>query len=255
MPSQRDPTRSPADTAGGVDNSDRRSTPAEQVAGRRVIPVGDARTIVVHPRIPTIFKALLILSLVLNAIVLLLMLTFGLEAYRTYRAWSGELRALADRSGMAASIPAQGRDAADAARYAAEAAGRGSREALAAVEEIQNATIKGTVAVDQQLPLQFQAPVQQDTTLVTNAAVQIGGPARITLAGGAGYLNATVSMALPAGSEIPVRLGLNVPISTTVPAKFDVPLSIPVRETELARPFDRLRRLLEPVVQFFGSRE
>jgi hypothetical protein len=250
---QRDSVQRSTDSPDDFGDNRSSSGAIQHVSGRRVIPVGGAHEIVVRPKIPTLYKVLLGLSLALNALVLLLLLTFGLRGYRLYQAFASELQPLIAKSAGQSQTPSIAQNPQAAARYTVQTARQSTGEALAAVQDLQAATIHATIPVDKQLPLQAQIPIQQDTTVVTNAPVQLTGPARITLAGGAGYMNGTVSMSLPPGTEMPVHLGFNIPISTTVPAQFEVPVAIPVKETELAGPFQRLGQALEPVAQLFGA--
>ena len=225
----------------------------EAVSRQRTIPVGDAQTIVVRPRIPGWFKGLLGLSLGLNVLVLVLLLVVGTRGYRWYRALSSELAPLTTGQLVPKGAVSPDRDPAAVVGGALDTARHSVGEALGAVQEIEAATIHAVIPVDQQLPLQLQVPISQDTVVVTNAPVPIEVPALITLPGGGGYVNGTVAMELPAGMQLPVHMGLTVPLSTTVPVKFDLPVNIPLRDTELAGPFARLRRLLEPAAERLGA--
>lgn len=226
------------------------------VGSRRVIPVGNAREIIVRPRVPTGYKLLLGLSLLLNAVALGLLLIFGLMAYRYsqyYQAFARELAPLVNASPAAERLQALRGDPAALAAYTVGTARQSTNEALAAVRELEGATIKTTVAIDRQLPLSLQVPIDTDTTVTTSAPVNVVAPARITFPGGGGYLNTTASLTLPPGAKLPIRLALTVPFSTTVPVKFDVPVTIPLQQTDLAGPFARLRKVIEPAAQFFGA--
>jgi hypothetical protein len=218
-----------------------------------VIPVGEARTIVVRPRVSGWYKLLLGLSLGLNVLVLMLLLTVGANSYRYYRALAGEVGELAEGSPAADRWQELRGDPQAVAAYSVDVARHAVTEAHSAVGEIQQATIRATVPIDHQLPLQLQVPIDQNTTVTTVAPIPLSVPAQITFPAGGGTLNATVSLDLPVGTQLPVHLGLNVPVTTTVPVRLDVPVNIPLRETELAAPFERLRRLLEPAAQFFSG--
>ncbi len=257
MPSQRNHAQPLTDSHPDAPHPDSAAGVAVHHAGaitnRRVIPVGDARTIVVRPRIPGWYKALLALSLALNALILVLLFTFGAGAYRFYRALSAEVSSLAQASPAGQRLASLGSDPKAAAAYTVDTASHTVDEALAAVKQVEGATIRGSVPIDQQLPLQAQATVDANTVVTTNAPVPLVVPARITFPGGGGNLNATVALNLPTGLQLPIHIGLSVPVTGTVPAKFDVPISIAVKDTELAGPFARLQRLLEPAAEFFSA--
>ena len=222
---------------------------------RRVIPVGNARTIVVRPRIPLWYKFLLALSLMLNVLILVLLVTFGAGAYRFYRALSREVSSLAAQSPSGERIMALQSDPNAAATYTIDTARHTVSEALGAVKGIEGATIRAHAPIDQQVPLQAEVSIEKNTVVTTRAPIPIVAPARITLPGGGGNLNATIALKLPAGLELPVHLALTAPATGTLPVKLDVPINIAVKDTELAGPFARLRRLLEPAAAFFGIRE
>ena len=55
-------------------------------------------------------------------------------------------------------------------------------------------------------------------------------------------------MTLPQGTVLPVDITLLVQVETEVPIVLDVPVIIPLSQTELHQPFSNLRFLLEPYV-------
>ncbi len=222
----------------------------DAVSHPRTIAVGDARTIVVRPRIPNWVHGLLGLSLGLNLLVLVLLLAFGLPAYRGYRSLAADLAPFTSSALVPKDATAAGQS--PAAR-AVTTAGYTLGETLGAVKDLEGATIRAQIPIDHQLPLQMQVPIDQSTTVVTTAPIPLHVPALITLPDGGGYVNATVSMDIPPGTKLPVHLSLSAPIDTTVPLRLDVPVAIPVRDTELGGPLARLRTTLEPVVRMLSS--
>ena len=255
---QSDPTGRSVDPEDG-DDAAAFNAPVHYVSGgrsQRVIQVGDARTIIVRPRIPGWYKTLLGVSLAMNLLILLLLLIFGVQAYRLqqlYRAFAGEISTLAAGNPAASSLAELDGNPSQVAAYTLETTRNSVDQALAAVQELEGATIRGEIPINHQLPLQLQMPIQQDTTVTTNAPVPVEVPALISLPGNGGYLNTVVSFELPAGMALPVRLGLTVPLSATVPLDFQAPVNIPVRDTELDGPFARLRRLLEPAAAILNG--
>ena len=191
----------------------------------------------------------------LNVLILVLLVTFGAGAYRFYRALSREVASLAAQSPSGERIAALRGDPNAAAAYTMDTARHTVGEALGAVQGLEGATIRAHAPIDQQVPLQADVSIEKDTVVTTRAPIPIVAPARITLPGGGGNLNATIALKLPAGLELPVHLALTAPATGTLPVKLDVPINIAVKDTELAGPFARLRRLLEPAAAFFGIRE
>ncbi|HET91424.1 MAG TPA: hypothetical protein ENN99_11920 [Chloroflexi bacterium] len=106
------------------------------------------------------------------------------------------------------------------------------------------ATIDTTVHIDKSIPIQFNLPlneplqvdfdlpIDQNTTVVLQQAVPLNGlPAQFNLPGGGGVINGYVSLSLPAGVPLPVRLNMVVPVSQTIPVRMDVPVNqqIPIQ--------------------------
>lgn len=110
------------------------------------------------------------------------------------------------------------------------------------------ATIVDTIKIDQRVPVRFDLPLSQDTTVVTQAPVPISAYATFSL-GQFGSINGNVSLALPAGTSLPVHLELTVPVSNTIPVVFDQPVSIPLAEKGLGPVVAKLRSALGPVIQ------
>jgi hypothetical protein len=61
--------------------------------------------------------------------------------------------------------------------------------------------------------------------------VPLNLPARFNLPGGGGVINGTVSLSLPTGMLMPIRLSMVVPVSQTIPVRMSVPVSetIPIQ--------------------------
>jgi hypothetical protein len=65
-------------------------------------------------------------------------------------------------------------------------------------------------------------------------------------------LNGIVAIQLPKGLQLPVALNLNVPVDSTlpidikVPINLNVPVNIPLNQTQLHGPFDKLKTLFDP---------
>ena len=109
------------------------------------------------------------------------------------------------------------------------------------------ATIVDTIKIDQRVPVRFDLPLSQDTTVVTQAPVPITAYATFSL-GQFGSINGTVSLALPAGTSLPVHLELTVPVSNSIPVVFDQPVSIPLAAKGLGPVVAQLRSALAPII-------
>jgi hypothetical protein len=109
------------------------------------------------------------------------------------------------------------------------------------------ATIVDTIKINQQVPVRFDLPLSQDTTVVTQAPVPISAYATFSL-GQFGSINGTVSLALPTGTSLPVHLELSVPVSNSIKVAFDQPISIPLAARGLGPVVAQLRSALGPLI-------
>jgi hypothetical protein len=112
---------------------------------------------------------------------------------------------------------------------------------------MDQATIASTVEVEDTMPVQFDLPLKQETTVRLTQPTRIDG-ARVTLStGGLNIVNAPADIVLPEGTVLPVELDLVVPVNTTVPVQITVPVNIPLNETELHAPFVGLQEVVSPI--------
>lgn len=108
------------------------------------------------------------------------------------------------------------------------------------------ASIKTTIHVEKDIPVQFSLNVSGSTTVTLSENVPING-ARVTVLNGNLIQNEIANIVLPAGTVLPVFIeNLVVPVDKTVPAILDVPVDIPLNQTELHEPFVGLQKVVEP---------
>ncbi|MGE5643383.1 MAG: hypothetical protein ACM3Y8_10265 [Byssovorax cruenta] len=112
---------------------------------------------------------------------------------------------------------------------------------------MDSATISRVVPVDANIPLNITVPVN-----LNEQKIVLAQPARIEGVGVQIYGgDITVDtrraiITLPAGTPLTVNLGFNLPVQNSVPVHIDVPVKIPLNETELHAPFTRLRQTVQP---------
>jgi hypothetical protein len=114
------------------------------------------------------------------------------------------------------------------------------------------ASIKDTININQQVPVQFDLPLNQNTTVTTLAPVPITTQANFSL-GSFGNINGTVSLNLPTGTQLPVHLELTVPVSNSIPVVFDQPINIPLAQKGLGPVVAKLRSALGPIINLVGQ--
>ena len=116
--------------------------------------------------------------------------------------------------------------------------------------DMSTATISRTIEVNDTIPINFTLPLNTTTTVVVVDNVPLQGvPAQFILPAGGGSINGQVYLDLPAGLQLPVQLNLEVPVDQQIPVELAVDVQIPLSETELGGPFQRLRGLFEPLDQ------
>lgn len=186
-----------------------------------------------YARIPPLYKALIWTSFLINAVLLVAL-------------------------GVLAGFLLQNRNQVQAlAASGSVFAANNVAELQDVVADLQGSTIVYTVPLDTRLPIELDVPINPSTIMTPRNIVRLTepvplqAPASIVFPGGGGNLNATVTIVLPAGLELPVDLNMDVKLSTSIPVQLDVPVNIPLAETELGPQFARLGaivdRLVDPV--------
>lgn len=119
--------------------------------------------------------------------------------------------------------------------------------------QMGQARIQRTIAVEDQIPVSFTLPLEQNTSVVLVEPVPMTVPATFNLPAGGGTINGVVSLQLPPGTSLPVALDMQVPVSNTIPVKLDVAVDIPLQETDLGEPFNNLQGLFIPLDRFLDG--
>ncbi len=119
--------------------------------------------------------------------------------------------------------------------------------------QMGEANIVQTIQVEDEIPVVFSLPLETDTKVQITEGVPLDVPATFVLPGGGGVINGEVSLVLPAGTDLPVRLSLNVPVDQQVPVNLAVDVDIPLDQTELGVPFQNLQELFIPLDRLVDS--
>ena len=112
--------------------------------------------------------------------------------------------------------------------------------------KMDQASINTTIAVDAQIPLNFNLPVAQDTTVVLTNDVTIPN-AHVVINTGGLNINSLARVTLPAGTSLPIVLNLTIPVQSTIPISLQVPVHIPLNQTDLHVPFTGLQTTIRPL--------
>ena len=109
------------------------------------------------------------------------------------------------------------------------------------------ASIKTTIHVEKDIPVQFSLNVSGPTDVTLSKDVVINGALVTVNTGGLNIDRARANIVLPAGTVLPITIqNLVVPVDKTVPAVLDVNVDIPLNKTELHEPFVGLQKVVEP---------
>jgi len=113
--------------------------------------------------------------------------------------------------------------------------------------KMDNANIKTNIHIEQGIPVQFTLNVSGSANVTLSDNVAIDGALVTVNTGGLNINNARANIVLPAGTVLPIVIdNLVVPVDKTVPAVLDVPVDIPLNQTELHEPFLGLQKVVEP---------
>ncbi len=104
---------------------------------------------------------------------------------------------------------------------------------------MDKAHITTNITVEDNIPINFDLQILQDTTVTLTESTPIYG-AYVSV------LSQPADIILPAGTKLPVKLDLTVPVQKVIPIKLNVPVDIPLENTELHKPFVGLQQVVAP---------
>jgi hypothetical protein len=113
--------------------------------------------------------------------------------------------------------------------------------------KMDQASIRTNIHVEKEIPVQFSLNVSGPTNVTLSQSVTIRGATVGVQTGGLIIRDANATIILPAGVVLPINIeNLVVPVDQKVPAVLDVPVDIPLSQTELHEPFVGLQKVVEP---------
>ena len=110
---------------------------------------------------------------------------------------------------------------------------------------MDQAHIKSKITVADQIPVNFNLTISQDTVVTLTEPTHING-AQVSLTSGGVAINSPANITLPQGTNLPVHLELTVPVNATIPITLNVPVDIALDKTDLHKPFIGLQNVLSP---------
>lgn len=113
--------------------------------------------------------------------------------------------------------------------------------------KMDQANIRTSIHVEKEIPVQFSLNVSGPTNVTLTQPVTISGALVTVQTGGLNIVNARATIVLPQDTVLPIHIqNLVVPVDQKVLAVLDVPVDIPLDQTELHEPFVGLQRVVQP---------
>jgi hypothetical protein len=113
--------------------------------------------------------------------------------------------------------------------------------------KMDQANIKTNIHVEKEIPVNFTLNVSGPTNVTLSQDVTIDGALVTVSTGGLNITNARARIVLPQGTLLPINIeNLVVPVDQKVLAVLDVPVDIPLDQTELHEPFVGLQEVVKP---------
>ena len=113
--------------------------------------------------------------------------------------------------------------------------------------KMDQANIRTNIHVEKEIPVQFSLNVAGPTNVTLSQDVTINGALVTVATGGLNIVNARATIVLPRDTLLPINIqNLVVPVDQKVLAVLDVPVDIPLDQTELHEPFVGLQQVVKP---------
>lgn len=113
--------------------------------------------------------------------------------------------------------------------------------------KMDQASIQTSIHVEKDIPVNFTLNVSGPTNVTLSQPVTIDGALVTVATGGLNIYNARATIVLPQGTLLPINIeNLTVPVNQSVKAVLDVPVNIPLNQTQLHEPFVGLQKVVEP---------
>jgi hypothetical protein len=113
--------------------------------------------------------------------------------------------------------------------------------------KMDQANIQTNIHVEKEIPVDFDLNVSGPTVVRLNQPSPIYGATVSVHTGGLTIVDANATIILPQGTPLSINIeGLTVPVHQKVMAVLDVPVNIPLNQTQLHEPFVGLQKVVEP---------
>jgi hypothetical protein len=114
-------------------------------------------------------------------------------------------------------------------------------------EKLDQANIRTNIHIESQIPVQLNLNANGPITATISNPVVIDGALVSMQMGGINITNARATIVLPEGAVLPLNIeGLTIPVEQSVLAVLDVPVDVPLNQTELHDPLVGFQNVLKP---------
>lgn len=121
------------------------------------------------------------------------------------------------------------------------------RDARRALDQIGEETVSYTVELDEEVPVEASFPFSHQVDVPINTTLPIDTSVVVPIdAGILGTIDVDVPIrtVIPVDIDVEVSINKTVDIATTVPVQFEVPVAVPISDTELADHLEALDEAL-----------
>lgn len=113
--------------------------------------------------------------------------------------------------------------------------------------KMDQASIQTSIHVEKEIPVNFDLNVSGPTKVTLSQPATINGATVSVHTGGLTIVDANATIILPQGQPLYINIeSLAVPVRQSVLAVLDVPVNIPLNQTQLHEPFVGLQKVVEP---------
>jgi hypothetical protein len=114
--------------------------------------------------------------------------------------------------------------------------------------KMDQAHIRTTIPVSAMVPAKFDLPLNTTTTVVLTEDTTITQATLYDLDADnvLRISRASMNIVLPAGTKLPIKLDLTVPVDQQIPVNLLVNVDIPLNQTDLHEPFVGLQQVVKP---------
>jgi hypothetical protein len=120
---------------------------------------------------------------------------------------------------------------------------------------LENAVIETTVEVDQAMPVRdVVIQVLQPITVSTTSESQIEAAYVVMYLGNGSQVAGTTYITMPPNTKLPIDFQNNIVMSSTIPVQLTIPVSIPLKDTQVGAFAANLKGMLAPITSLLGIR-